>query len=55
MNLIVSLIIIVVLLALLYQGSSLLFFTIACFAGFLLSLYYSLHGACIYSLFLRVR
>ncbi len=44
MNLIVSLIIIVVLLVLLYQGSSLLFFTIACFAGFLLSIYSSLHA-----------
>ncbi|MEE8233657.1 MAG: acyl-CoA dehydrogenase, partial [Gammaproteobacteria bacterium] len=50
MSLIVSLIIIVVLLALLYLGSSLLIFTIACFAGFLLSIYYSLHGLLITSL-----
>jgi len=44
MSPIVSLIIIVVLLALLYLGSSLLIFTIACFVGFLLSIYSSLHG-----------
>jgi len=44
MSLIVSLIIIVVLLGLLYMGPSLIIFTIACFAGFLLSIYYSLHG-----------
>ena len=44
MSLVMSLIIIVALLALLYLGSSLLIFTIACFVGFLLSLYYSLHG-----------
>jgi len=50
MSLIISLIIIVVLLALLYLGSSLLIFTIACFAGFLLSIYYSLHGLLITSL-----
>lgn len=40
----ISLIIIVVLLALLFQGSSLLVFTIACFVGLLLSIYSSLHG-----------
>ncbi|MCK5668013.1 MAG: acyl-CoA dehydrogenase family protein, partial [Gammaproteobacteria bacterium] len=40
----ISLIILVVLLALLYQGSSLLVFTIACFVGLLLSIYFSLHG-----------
>jgi len=44
MSLVMSLIIIVVLLALLYLGPSLLIFTIACFVGFLLSIYYSLHG-----------
>ena len=40
----ISLIIIVVLLGLLFQGSSLLIFTIACFVGLLLSIYFSLHG-----------
>jgi len=40
----ISLIILVVLLGLLYQGSSLLVFTIACFVGLLLSIYFSLHG-----------
>ena len=44
MSLGISLIIVVVLLGLLYLGPSLIIFTIACFAGFLLSLYYSLHG-----------
>ncbi len=40
----ISLIIIAVLLGLLFQGSSLLVFTIACFVGLLLSIYASLHG-----------
>ncbi len=40
----ISLIIIIVLLGLLFQGSSLLVFTIACFVGLLLSIYASLHG-----------
>ena len=44
MTMSISLIIIVVLLCLLFQGSSLLVFTIACFVGLLLSIYYSLHG-----------
>ncbi len=40
----ISLIIIIVLLGLLYLGSPLLMFTIACFTGLLLSIYFSLHG-----------
>jgi len=40
----ISLIVIVVLLGLLFHGSSLLVFTIACFVGLLLSIYFSLHG-----------
>ena len=39
-----SSIIIIVLLGLLYLGSSLVIFTITCSVGFLLSIYYSLHG-----------
>jgi acyl-CoA dehydrogenase len=40
----ISLIIIVLLLGFLFQGSSLLIFTIACFVGLLLSIYSPLHG-----------
>ncbi len=44
MNLVIGLIILIVLLGLLYQGSSLVFFSIACAIGFVLSIIFSLNG-----------
>lgn len=44
MNLVIGLIILVVLLGLLYQGSSLVFFTIACAISFIVSIVFSLDG-----------